>query len=221
MLIRIRYHNRISNGLGALLVFLGGVVVILASGCASKQSGRSSGSEDSRPAYINIARSEWYSTTACQVVDCYLKEIDGIKFNGDRGLAPGKHVIKIRARWSNGYYEEFDLDIDALAAASYEIIALEMRYGEEDKATMKRLSVFPEGIAHIFMMAPAKFVEYLLDPFYIRTALTELFPPLSRPPGRQCFLWVEDVETRQLIDGTRPHCLAGDTDAAEDRSSDR
>ena len=183
---------------------------MLEMGCASTQAGGYLGAKRNCSAYIHVADSDSYVTNARWANSC-IKAVDGRDSVWGGKLTPGEHIITVRTTWSNWCEDETDLVLDALAAARYEVFALEVRSEQEGEVTMQRLSTC-QRIQRICLAPLATAIGYIRSPFFLVDVFQALVnPPTSRPAGKGCFVWVEEDGTRQFIDGTRPYGLADTT----------
>jgi len=61
---------------------------------------------------------------------------------------------------------------------------------------------FAAEMMYDFLSVP---VGYLLAPiFFLDIAIAMIDQPQGRPSEDQCFVWIEDAETREVIDGEWP-----------------
>lgn len=142
-----------------------------------------------------------------QYVHYEINAIDGIEKVGTyrAELAVGRHIIEVRTRWSNYWKDSTKLTVDAIAGKEYLIFAYELR-PDQDPTTAE---IRPKTSFEHCLEAPVQGVVEGFWPCFVPCLCfyrieKHLHPPQGRPFDGCCFVWIEDEETKELIDGKRP-----------------
>lgn len=143
-------------------------------------------------------------------------------------LSPGHHTIKVETEWSNKWTDENELSFDAIAGRRYLVLAYELHPGQDQAQAMLRPArsgglVPPaeavlggggfEGAAPLIILTAPIWIP--LGNLFWGEKPEEPTPeapkgaPDSRPFPGCCFVWIEDQQSGQLMDGTRPSGLSG------------
>lgn len=180
-------------------VLLGAALLLNQIGCASKHphSGR-----------ILLANPDSFASNV-RLLYPNIYKIDG-SMGGQSydWLSPGKHIITVNVNWSNWYADNTDLVVNVVDDGIYIVYAIEVPESHKDTI-------------YVELQSTGEFVEYLLLyciglgfawifglPYLAYSGVKYIIsPPKRRPGGKQCYVWIEDRDTRRLISGKRPDNL--------------
>jgi len=113
--------------------------------------------------------------------------------------------VRVTTTWSNFHEDETDLAFDALAGKKYSIFAIELKPGQDPTTvTIHRLSFGEEmGLMPLELIRVP--LAYILSPyFFLKVGKALVLPPSARLFENCCFLWVEDMETGEVVCGMSP-----------------
>jgi len=169
-----------------------GAILIQSIGCATIPK--------EERAYISLADCQYLHTNA-DFRYAQISGIDGGGWAGDpirRDIRCGSHTVRVKVSWSNGYWDETDIDFEAVVGEHYVVYVIELRPGQD-----------PSSV--IIKQVPA-LAQILVG----NGPLALFFPPPmpagwwrrpkkpSRPFDGCCFIWIEEVLSREVVAGNRP-----------------
>ncbi|MFC4524360.1 hypothetical protein [Cupriavidus pinatubonensis] len=143
--------------------------------------------------------------------------VDGMEQLSPAYLEPGSHAIVARIRWSNHCTDDTELTLEVTANHRYAIGSFELASDQHpEDARVLLLGEIPRpslGMAAasgaasgallgslplVIMTAPVWGPVYLIS----RKNPTRL--PTNRPFENCCFVWIQDVDSGELVAGSRP-----------------
>jgi hypothetical protein len=97
------------------------------------------------------------------------------------------------------------LAFDAVAGKRYSIFAIELKPGQDPTTVAIHGLSFGEEMRRMPLYVIRVPLACILSPyFFLKVGKAVVLPPSARPFEDCCFLWIEDMETGEVVGGMRP-----------------
>ena len=132
--------------------------------------------------------------------------VDGIE-DFHHVVLPGNRAVEISASWSNKFRDVTRLAVNAQPGRQYVVLIYEMEQGQDVSTVEIRPKTFGEQLLEegVGCMGPGCGLMLIFAlPFIIYQAANTPKPATSRPHEGCCFVWIQDLQTSQVVAGISP-----------------
>ena len=132
--------------------------------------------------------------------------VDGIE-DFHHVVLPGNRLVEIPASWSNKFSDVTRLTVNAQPGRRYVALIYEMEQGQDASTVEIRPKTFGEKLSGegIGCMGPGcGLILIFALPFVIYQAANAPKPATGRPHEGCCFVWIQDLQTSQVVAGVSP-----------------
>lgn len=132
--------------------------------------------------------------------------VDGIE-DFHHVVLPGNRAVKISASWSNKFHDVTRLAVNAQPGRQYVVLIYEMEQGQDVSTVEIRPKTFGEQLSGegIGCIGPGcGLILIFALPFIIYQAANAPEPATARPHEGCCFVWIQDLQTSQVVAGVSP-----------------
>jgi hypothetical protein len=122
----------------------------------------------------------------------------------------GPHKVRVQVVWSNWFKDETEINFEASAGSRYVACAIELKPGQDPTSvTIDSKSVVSQmgdvvGKGLLTGAAPLVLPFAIIEVFRRKMDAQKKYGTLSRPFGDCCYVWIENMQTKQVVGGNKP-----------------